>query len=76
MQEIQSLIQQFEASNPTATKSEMIAYIDDETSPGFKRRAVAALQSAGETFIDEFVLENKYFKVGKAAIKSWLQPNR
>lgn len=76
MEEIQSLIQQFEVSNPTATESEMIAYIDDETSASFKRRAVASLQSAGETFIDEFVLENKYFKVGKAAIKGWLQPNR
>jgi hypothetical protein len=76
MEEIQSLIQQFEVSNPTATESEMIAYIDDETSPSFKRRAVAALQSAGETFIDEFVLENKYLKVGKEAIKSWLQPER
>ena len=76
MEDIQSLIQQFEVSNPTATESEMIAYIDDETSPSFKRRAVAALQSSGETFIDEFVLENKYLKVGKEAIKSWLQPDR
>jgi len=75
MKEIQALVQQFEVSNPTATESEMIAYIEDETSPSFKRRAVAALQSAGETFIDEFVFENKGFKVAKAAIKGWLQPD-
>jgi uncharacterized membrane protein YgaE (UPF0421/DUF939 family) len=73
--EIQQLIQQLEKTNPTATEAEAIAYINDETKPSFKRRASSALQSLGETAIDEFVLENKYLKVVKAAIKGWVKPN-
>jgi hypothetical protein len=73
--EIQQLIQQLEKTNPTATEAEAIAHINDETKPSFKRRASIALQSLGETAIDEFVLENKYLKVVKAAIKGWVKPN-
>ena len=73
--EIQQLIQQLEQTNPTATEAEAIAYINDETKPSFKRRASSALQSLGETAIDEFVLENKYLKVVKAAIKGWVKPS-
>ena len=61
--EIQQLIQQLEQTNPTTTEAETIAYINDETKPSFKRRASSALQSIGETAIDEFVLENR--PVGK-----------
>ncbi len=73
--EIQQLIQQLEQTNPTATEAEIIAYINDETKPSLKRRAGSALQSLGETAIDEFVLENKYLKVVKAAIKGWVKPS-
>ena len=74
--EIQQLLKQLEESNPNATEIEQIAYLEDETTPRFKRRVSSALQSAGETAIDEFILENKYLKVVKAACKGWLQPNR
>jgi len=72
--EIQQLLKQLEQTNPTATEHEQIAYIDDETTPSFKRRVAGAIQASGEAAIDEFILENKYLKVAKAAIKGWLQP--
>ncbi|MFN6496187.1 MAG: pentapeptide repeat-containing protein [Nostoc sp. DedQUE01] len=72
--EIQKLLKQLEQTNPTATETEKVAYVNDETTPSFKRRVVGALQAGGETAIDEFILENKYLKVAKATIKGWLQP--
>jgi hypothetical protein len=72
--EIQQLLKQLEQTNPTATEHEQIAYINDETTPSLKRRVVGALQASGEAAIDEFILENKYLKVAKAAMKGWLQP--
>jgi hypothetical protein len=72
--EIQQLLNQLEQTNPTATELEKVAYVNDETTPSFKRRVAGALQASGETAIDEFILENKYLKVVKAAIKGWLQP--
>lgn len=72
--EIQKLLKQLEETNPTATEPEKVAYVNDETTPSFKRRVVGAFQAGGETAIDEFILENKYLKVTKAAIKGWLQP--
>jgi hypothetical protein len=73
-EEIQQLLKQLEQTNPTATESEKVAYVNDETTPNFKRRVVGALQASGETVIDEFILENKYLKVVKSAIKGWVQP--
>lgn len=72
--EIQQLLKQLEDSNPSATEVEKIAYVNDETTPSFKRRVVGALRASSETALDEFILENKYLKVAKAAIKGWLQP--
>lgn len=72
--EIQQLLKQLEQTNSTATDLEKIAYVNEETSLGFKRRVVGALQATGEATVDEFILENKYLKVAKAAIKGWLQP--
>ena len=73
--EIQQLLKQLEESNPNATEIEQIAYLEDETTPSFKRRISSALKAAGEAAIDEFILENKYLKVVKATCKGWLQPN-
>lgn len=73
--EIQQLLKQLEQTNPTATEAEKVEYINDETTPSFKRRVSGALQASGEAAIDEFILENKYLKVAKAAVKGWLQPN-
>lgn len=72
--EIQKLIKQLEQNNPIATEAEKVDYVNDETTPSFKRRVVGALQASGEAAIDEF-LENKYIKIAKATIKGWLQPD-
>jgi hypothetical protein len=72
-EEIQQLLRQLEQTNPSATRSDMIAYINDETTPSLKRRTSSALKSCGEAAIDEFVLENKFLKVIKATVKGWLE---
>lgn len=72
--EIEQLLNQLEQTNPTATESEKVAYVNNETTPSFKNRVAGALQASSETAIDEFILENKYLKVVKSAIKGWLQP--
>lgn len=73
--EIQQLLKQLEQTNPNATEPEKIAYINDETTPSFKRRVSGALQASGEAAIDEFILENKCLKVVKAAVKGWFKPD-
>jgi hypothetical protein len=72
--EIQQLLKQLEQTKPTATEAQQIEHINDETTPKFKKRVVGALQASGEAAIDEFVLENKYLKVVKAAVKGWIRP--
>jgi uncharacterized protein (DUF697 family) len=72
-EEIQQLLKQLEKSNPTATEDEQISYVNDETSPSFKRRVAGALQAGGEAAIEEF-LDNPYVNVGKAIVKGWLKP--
>jgi len=71
--EIQQLIQQLEKTNPNATEAEKVAYVNDETTPSFKRRAVGALQAGSEAAIEEF-LDNPYINVGKAVVKGWFKP--
>jgi hypothetical protein len=71
--EIQQLIKQLEQTNPTATEAEKVAYVNDETTPSFKRRVVSALQAGGEAAIEEF-LDNPYINVGKAIVKGWIKP--
>jgi hypothetical protein len=73
--EIQDLLKHLEQSNPSATELQQVTYINDETKPDIKKRAIAALKEGGDTAIDEFILENKYLKVVKAVVKGWLQPN-
>lgn len=72
-EEIQKLLKQLESSNPTATEEEKIAYVNDETSSGFKKRTVSALKAGVETSIEEF-LDNPYVNVGKAIVKGWIKP--
>lgn len=71
--EIQKLLKQLEETYPTATEAEKINYINDETTPSFKRRVIGALQSGGEAAIEEF-LDNPYVNVVKATVKGWLKP--
>ena len=70
---IQELLKQLEQTNPTATESEKIAHVNDETTPSLKRRVVGALQAGGEAAIEEF-LDNAYVNVGKAIVKGWIKP--
>jgi AbiTii len=74
VKEIQQLLEVLEKTNPVATEGDKIAYLNDETTPSFKRRAVSAFLSGSETAIDEFILENKSLKVVKAAIRGWVKP--
>ena len=71
--EIQRLLKQLEETNPSATEPEQVAYVNLATKPDFKQRAIGALKEGGEVAIEEFFLENKYLKVGKAIVKGWLQ---
>ncbi|MEL7067079.1 MAG: hypothetical protein AAGN15_00330 [Cyanobacteria bacterium J06581_3] len=71
--EIQKLLQQLEETNPNATEIEKVDYVNDETSRGFKRRVVGALQAGGEAAIEEF-LDNSYVNIGKALVKGWIKP--
>jgi hypothetical protein len=73
--EIQHLLKQLERTNPNVTEIEKVEYVNDETTPSFKRRFVNALKASGEAALDEFILENKYLKVVKAAAKGWLELN-
>ncbi|MGK7920895.1 MAG: hypothetical protein AB4080_12905 [Trichodesmium sp.] len=73
--EIQRLLKQLEETNPSATEPEQVVYVNLATTPALKQRAIAALKEGGETAVEEFFLENKYLKVGKAIIKGWLQGN-
>ena len=55
--EIQQLLMQLEKSQPTATESEKVAYVNDETPPDFKSRVVNALKGGGEAAVDA-ILDN------------------
>lgn len=70
--EIQKLLKQLEHTNPSATEIEKIAYVNDETTPSFKRRFVGALQAGGEAAIEEF-FDNPYINVVKAIVKYWIK---
>lgn len=71
--EIQELLKHFQQSNPTATDAEKVAYVNDETTPSFKRRVVGALRAGGEIAIEE-LFDNPYLNVGKAIVKGWMKP--
>jgi hypothetical protein len=71
--EIQQLLEQLAKMNPNPTEAEKIEYVNDETTPSFKRRVVGALQAGSEAGIEEF-LDNRYVNVGKAIVKGWIKP--
>jgi len=71
--EIQQLLEQLAKMNPNPTEAEKIEYVNDETTPSFKRRVVGALQAGSEAAIEEF-LDNPYVNVGKAIVKGWKKP--
>ncbi|BAY65818.1 pentapeptide repeat-containing protein [Calothrix brevissima NIES-22] len=71
---IQRLLKQLEQNNPMATEAEIINYVNDETTPSFKRRVIGALQGFSEAAIEEF-LDNSYINIAKAIIKGWIKPD-
>ena len=71
--EIQQLLKQLEKTNPNATEFDKITYVNDETTPSFKRRVVGALQAGSEAVIEEF-LDNPYINISKAIVKGWIKP--
>ncbi|MCU0547084.1 MAG: hypothetical protein MUE44_33815 [Oscillatoriaceae cyanobacterium Prado104] len=71
--EIQQLLKQLEQTNPTVTEPEKIEYVNDETTPSFKRRVVGALQAGVEVAIEEF-LDYPYVNVVKKTVKGWMKP--
>jgi hypothetical protein len=75
-EEIQRLLNQLEATNPTVTETEQVAYVNVAARPDLKKRVTAALKAGGDIAIDEFFLGNKYLKVGKAIIQGWLQASK
>jgi len=70
---IQQLLEQLKKMNPNPTEAKKIEYVNDETTPSFKRRVVAALQAGGEAAIEEF-LDARYVNVGKEIVKGWIKP--
>ena len=75
-EEIQRLLKQLEETNPCATDSDQITYVNIGAKPEFKEKLIAAVKAGGESAIDEYVLDAKYLKVVKAIIKGWLEPSR
>jgi len=73
--EIKELLKQLEKNDPSATEEEKIAYINDETSPRFKRRTAGALKALGESVLDEYVLDSHWLKVVKDTIQGWVEPD-
>lgn len=84
--EMQQLLKQLEQNNPAATDAQKITYVDLSNpslktkvvtalkeNPGLRGRVIAAIEAGRESTIDEFVLENKFLKVGKAILKGWIE---
>ena len=73
--EVLKLLEKFSQNHPHANDMDKKIFVNDETSPGFKRRAINAFKAASEQALEEF-LDNPYFNVGKALIKGWAQQER
>jgi hypothetical protein len=70
--ETQKHLEELERLNPKVTEDEQITYLNI-ASPNLKERWKTALKDASETAIDEFLLENKFLKVGKAFLMALFQ---
>lgn len=73
-EEIQRLLNVLAVDNPDANEFDKITFVNDETTPSFKRRVVGALKSGSETAITEF-FDNPYINVGKAIVEGWIEAN-
>ncbi|MEM9006231.1 MAG: pentapeptide repeat-containing protein [Cyanobacteria bacterium P01_F01_bin.86] len=69
--EIQSLLKQLEASNPSPTQAQQTAYLDAMISPTKRERFIGALKAASGAAIEEV----PYGAVLKALVEGWQRPN-
>ena len=70
--EIQQLLMQLEKSQPTATESEKVAYVNDETPADVKSRVVNALKGRGQAPVDAIVDNVLYGSLVSAILKGWI----
>jgi uncharacterized protein YjbI with pentapeptide repeats len=68
--EIQSLLQQLEQTNPTATLDEQKAFVNVAIPPTRRERLLGAFQAGGEAALEEL----PYGKVVKAIVEGWREP--
>lgn len=68
--EIQQLLKQLEASNPTATEAEQTAFLTAMIPPTNRERFTSAIQSASSAALDEI----PYGPVLKALVHGWKNP--
>lgn len=69
--EIQDLLKQLEASNPSPTQAQQTAYLDAMIPPTKRERFIGALRAAGGAAIEEV----PYGSVLKALVEGWQKPN-
>ena len=69
--EIENLLKQLEASNPTATEADQSAFLNVMIPPTRRERFIGALKSAGSAAIEEV----PYGAVLKAVVEGWQKPN-
>lgn len=72
IREIENLIQQLDEINPNSTEQDKIDYVRIASKPELKQRIIGAFKGAADTYIDEFIIENKYLKLVKASIKGFI----
>jgi len=70
--EIQQLLMQLEKSQPTATESEKVAYVNDETPADVKSRVVNVLKGRGQAPVDAIVDNVLYGSLVSAILKGWI----
>jgi hypothetical protein len=63
---------QLEKSQPTATESEKVAYVNDETPADVKSRVVNALKGRGQAPVDAIVDNVLYGSLVSAILKGWI----
>ena len=68
--EIQNLLKQLEASNPSPTQAQQTAYLDAVIPPTKRERFVGALKAASGAGIEEV----PYGAVLKALVEGWQRP--
>ncbi|MFG6104934.1 hypothetical protein U2F10_21895 [Leptothoe sp. EHU-05/26/07-4] len=69
--EIQTLLKQLKASNPTATEAQQTAYLDALILPTQRERFIGALKAAGNAAIDDL----PYAPLLKALVEGWQRPS-